>query len=136
MRTSRPTSHRTTTVAVAVLVGVAGLIGFTDLGNSAIETAQPSALDGREHEAHRYLTEARKEQERVLNPREHLAHRDVEKAPSGAGTGAPARSLDPCAVTLQRAWQRLGHFSDGYESYLLRQPPCSPSSTSGGSSSK
>ena len=55
---------------------------------------------------------AQADSQQPQNPREHLAHRDV--------AGGPA----PCAAALAQAWERLGHYSDGYERYLLTQAPC------------
>jgi hypothetical protein len=48
-----------------------------------------------------------------------------------AAADPPAVDFDPCANTLERAAQwpsRVGddyrHFSDGFDSYLSRQPAC------------
>jgi hypothetical protein len=61
----------------------------------------------------------------AFNPREHVAHMDVDEFRDGRDPGQPLSSADACAARLAQAWRWLGHFSDGYESYLLRQPPCS-----------
>ena len=132
MLTSRPITHRTVTAAAAAtLLAASGLIAWADQANSAAELTRPETLNRMEHEAHRYLSEVRQEQARSLNPREHLAHRDLagaEPATAANAASASTPTLGPCASTLARAWQQLGHFSDGYESYLLRQAPCSTTS--------
>jgi hypothetical protein len=50
-----------------------------------------------------------------------------------AAADPPALNFDPCANTLSRATEWPGtlgdgstHFSDGFDSYLGRQPACSP----------
>ncbi len=69
-----------------------------------------SLRDGLEHEATRGLAAAQQAQARVFNPREHTARRGLATA--------------SCTSTLQQAWADLGHFSDAYESFLLRSGRC------------
>jgi len=45
----------------------------------------------------------------------------TEAAPA---TETPPVRPNPCSVRLEQAWRTLGHFSDGFERYLLHQPPC------------
>jgi hypothetical protein len=127
------TTTRTLTVA-AVLVTATSFAFGAGNAPAAQDGARPG-LNRMEHEAHRYLGEIRKEQTRALNPREHLAHRDVDErvtivkpgehlgrkpTTTASATVTPAA----CSAALANAWQRLGHYSDGYERYLLRHAPC------------
>jgi hypothetical protein len=50
-----------------------------------------------------------------------------------AAADPPAADFDPCSNTLERAGQWPGelgdgsrHVSDGFDSYLSRQPACQP----------
>lgn len=121
MSTTR-TTHRTAVVFTAAALMAAGLVVSGSQASSSPKEPAAPALNRMEHEARRHLPEVRREQARILNQREHLAHRDVVETVTANAGPTPT---DPCAFRLAEAWRDLGHFSDGYESYLLRQPPCS-----------
>lgn len=110
---------RTAAAALAAALSLSALTGLTACGDRS-DAARPRTVERNvnklEHEAQRQLAVIRQQQRRNLNPNEHLAHADPEPT-----------SSDPraCRRTLAEAWERLGHYSDGYERYLLRQPPCS-----------
>ena len=118
----RPTT-RTTTAAAAVALSLSALTGLTACGGEAgaARTRTPgNDLVQHErlvHEARAQLLKAQQERQRNLDPNEHLARKGLHAEPG------PDR--DACRAVLTRAWKRLGHYSDGYERYLLRQPPCS-----------
>jgi hypothetical protein len=120
---TRRLSTRRTALVIAAAAAATGLVATASQASSSPTETSGPALNRMEHEALRYLSEAREEQAQVLNPREHLGLRDVEEG--SAEAAAPTTRVDPCSARLAQAWQDLGHFSDGYESYLLRQPPCS-----------
>jgi hypothetical protein len=107
----------TRTLAVAAVLVSATSFAFGAGQPPAAKDGSRPGLNRMEHEAHRYLGEITKEQTRALNPREHLAHKTTTTA---SATRTPAA----CSAVLANAWQRLGHYSDGYERYLLRHAPC------------
>jgi hypothetical protein len=96
-------------VGIAAAVTSAGLLAA--LAPAATATGSPGLA--RTAQMARSMAEARRNQDRVLNPREHLGHRDL----------AVPSSVDPCSTQLARAWQQLGHFSDAYETYLISHSP-------------
>jgi hypothetical protein len=120
MRNTRNNARRTlVALAVAVVTVTGGAAAYADLTSS--HGSATSGLNRMEHEAYRQMAQIRQEQAAALNPNEHLAHRDVDEyAPV-----SPVMHPDRCSAELARAWNRLGHYSDGYERYLLHQPPCS-----------
>jgi hypothetical protein len=91
-----PTTHRPTIVLAGVAVVAIGLVAPGGQAISAQRHSGGPALNRMEHEAHRNLTEARREQARVLNPREHLAHRDLTRT-SGILATVPASPGDDIA---------------------------------------
>lgn len=151
MHTSRLSTRRPAIFfAAAVFAATALVASGTKASSSPTETSHPS-LNRMEHQAHRYLAEAQQEQSRASNRREHQAHlseiRQEEAlqrlAPAGSQHEhqahrhtkkvAPARRTvvlrtrtNQCALVLAEAWRNRLYFSDAYETYLLRQPPCSP----------
>lgn len=143
MTVNRSTIHRTVVVAATVLVSAAGLVACGSQQDPASPRAVTSGLNQMEHEAHRQLAEVRAEQALALNPREHLAHQSVDEGTSassvkvsstvkpgehlarkGASGATLSSSQAACSAALAQAWQRLGHYSDGYERYLLTQSSC------------
>lgn len=143
MNVNRSTTHRTVVVAATVLVSATGLVACGSQQDPASPRTVTSGLNQMEHEAHRQLAQVRAEQALALNPREHLAHQGVDEgtsAPSvkvsstvkpgehlarkGASSATLSSSPADCSVALAKAWQRLGHYSDGYERYLITQSPC------------
>jgi hypothetical protein len=110
--------------ASPIVVGLAAVVASTGLLLAGMQVSSAAVepireVNPMEHAAHRYLAEAQQEQERVLNRREHLAQRDVINGAAGSISGG----ADPCSLRLARAWRALGHFSDGYETYLLHHSP-------------
>lgn len=142
MTVNRSTTNRTVVVAATVLVSAAGLVACGSQKDPASPRTVTSDLNQMEHEAHRQLAEVRAEQALALNPREHLAHQSVDKgaaasvkvwssvkpgehlARKGASGATLSSSSAACSAALAQTWQRLGHYSDGYERYLLTQSPC------------
>lgn len=82
-------------------------VGLAPAASAAPDTSPRDAL---EHEATRGLVVARQEQAQAFNPREHAARQGLATA--------------GCTGVLAQAWSDLGHFSDGYESYLIRSGGC------------
>lgn len=120
-------THRRTTrfaTIVCASVGSAGLLIVGAQVGFPAQDAATSSFNPLEHEARRFLVEARQEQERVLNPGEHLARRDLAEDVTATASTEPTSPVDPCSARLAQAWRDLGHFSDAYETYLLTQPPC------------
>jgi hypothetical protein len=106
MSTRRP--YRCTLVlAAATLLGA-----VSSAHASAPPSPGPASATGLEHRASERGAQIRLAQQAVVNPAEHLGHR----AATDAGQA--------CSERLAEAWRGLGHFSDGYETYLLHRPPC------------
>lgn len=122
MSTTR-TTRRTAVACTAAALVAAGLVASGSQASSSPKAPAPPTLNRMEHEARRHLPEVRLEQAQILNPREHHAHADVDETAPASSSAEPTPT-GPCAVRLAQAWSDLGHFSDGYESYLLHQPPC------------
>lgn len=150
MHTSRHSTHRTAIVLAAVVLAATALVTSGTRASSSPKETNPPSLNRMEHQAHRYLAEAQQEQSRALNQREHQAHlseirqeearqksvpagsqhehqahRHTKVAPASRAVVLPTRT-NQCALVLAEAWRDRLHFSDAYETYLLRQPPCSP----------
>jgi|GEM_PF-6786965 len=110
---------RTLALAVAAPLAVAALV--TGASASTDEPPEETTWNTMEHEARRSLAEARQEQDRVLNPSEHEGYRpSPPDGPAGRATIAGT-----CAEALSQAWEDLGHFSDGMETYMLGTSICS-----------
>ena len=138
-----PVNSTAIALAVAVVTSIT-LTAFVPAAGSTPEEADARSLNRFEHEARRSLSDTRDEQARTLkggehlarrplaetpqarsyNQREHLAHRDVSTATRVRGVAVSANLSASCADGIAQAWRGLGHFSDGYERHLLRQPPC------------
>lgn len=156
MHTSRLSTHRTAIVLAAVVFAATALVASGTKASSSPKETNPPSLNRMEHQAHRYLAEAQQEQSRALNQREHQAHlseirqeealqklapagsqhehqahRHTKKVAPASGTVVSPTRTNQCALVLAEAWRNRLHFSDAYETYLLRQPPCSPMSGSG-----
>lgn len=114
-------TNRTLGCTAAALAAVAVMLAPAGPASSTPSEPNGPSLNRMEHEARRHLPEVRRDQARTLNTREHLPH--AVTAPAVAGPAQPSSS-DPCSVLLAQRWSELGHFSDGYETYLLGQPPC------------
>lgn len=125
MRTRRLSIQGTVIVFVVAVVASIGLATSGIQASPTTNDTGPPSLNRMEHEAHRSLYDTRREQAQTLNPYEHLGLRDVNEAARVNRLPVSTNRLNRCAVGLAQAWRDLGHFSDGYESYLLRQPPCS-----------
>jgi len=94
------------------------LVTGTQMSSSASEPPSTSvSLNRLEREAHLHLVAARREQVQQENRR---AARTGQVAPSFPS----APDAEACRALLSQTWQRLGRFSDGYETYLMRRPPC------------
>ena len=124
---TRRLSTRTIAVFLAAAFFVAiVLVASGNRASSAPKDADEPALNRMEHQAQQYLSEAHEAYARALNQREHRADQDVDESAPASGTVVPTPpALNACSARLAQAWRDLGHFSDGYETYLLRQPPCS-----------
>jgi hypothetical protein len=119
MNAHRRTAHRIIASAAGIVAAAGVLAAAGGNDSTSASEAAPRPWNRMEHEAHRSLAEARQEQARLLNPREHEGHRP----PLAAGV-VPVDRIDPCTARLAQAWEELGHFSDGFETYLLKQAPC------------
>jgi hypothetical protein len=146
MRTRRLSTHRTVVVLTTVVVMAIGLVASGIQASSSPKETSPPSLNRMEHQAHQALAEAQQEQARILNQREHQAHqalaeaqqeqarafdhehqahRGVKRVVPASRTVVPPARRNQCALMLERAWRDRRHFSDAYDTYLLRQPPCS-----------
>jgi hypothetical protein len=105
-----------TTLAAAVVAGAL----TTGAVASKVEPTPPT-WNAQEHEARRSLAQGPEPQLWAGNPREHEGHRPAAAAPP-AGRAAVAST---CGDALAQAWQDLGHFSDGMETWMLGTPTCS-----------
>lgn len=120
MNARRGTVRRVVVASSAAGLATAGLLAVGVNAGSSASVAPPS-WSRMEHRAHQFAVDAQQEQARVLNPREHEGHRQA----ATSGTVPATDQVESCTDRLARAWAELGHFSDGYATYLLRQPPCS-----------
>jgi hypothetical protein len=113
MHVTRPAA-----AALAAALSLSALTGLAACGGQEDAVAHTRTverdLNPLEHEAQRQLAEIREQQQRNINANEHRGLADV-------GTPRSA-SEDACRALLMR---RLTTHADGYERYLLRQPPCS-----------
>lgn len=106
---------------LAVLAALAvGPVLTTAAVASSEEPTRTPTWNAMEHEAHRSMAEAGQEQARVLNPREHEAHRPA----SVISTAGRTVGASPCSQALSAAWEKLGHFSDGMETWMLSTAVC------------
>lgn len=154
---TRPSIHRSAVILATAVLMAAALIASGAQASSSPKQTHTAALNRLEHAAHKHLSDTRRDQARALNPREHQADRrqaetrqkqasatnprehqahvaDNEHA-HVSGTIVQTTRMKACSAALAQTWRDMGHFSDGYEAYLLGQPPCSSPSTSGGTSS-
>ena len=118
-RRTRGRLVRTTAVTALTAALVAGALTT----GAAASPEQPSSptWNASEHEARRSLVEAQDRQEQILNPREHEGHRPA----AATGRSGRAAITDTCSGLLGQAWEDLGHFSDGMETWMLTTPACS-----------
>lgn len=118
-RNTRGRIVRTAAVTVVAAAVVAGALATGAAASS--DQPSPPTWNASEHEARRSLVEAQERQEQILNPREHEGHRPA----AATGRSGRAAIADPCTAALGQAWEDLGHFSDGMETWMLTTPPCS-----------
>lgn len=97
-----PNVRRIALVA-ASLLSASALVACGSQPVSGASGAVPASANRMDAEAHRYL---------------------IELGQARAISVASRTPPFTCSETLAATWQRLGHFSDGYERYLLTRPPC------------
>jgi hypothetical protein len=122
--TTNPSTTRVGIARTAAITTIAAAVAAAALAGGAVASSEqpsPPTWNALEHEARRSLAEAQQQQERVLNPREHEGHRPA----SEAGPAGRAPIADTCADALAQAWEDLGHFSDGLETWMISTPVCS-----------
>ena len=108
MAVRRTCRIRRTTVAL-VAVGVLGTVPLS--ASAAAPSTGPAPATALEQRAARTLGEIRLAQA-AFDRREHLGRPSATTGPSA------------CSERLAEAWQWLGHFSDGLDTYLMSRPPC------------